>query len=366
MRVVFRCDASIEIGTGHVMRCLTLAEHLRADGASVVFVSREFDGHLCEIIGNKQFKCFRLPQPEPQSSNQFTDEYALWLGVPWREDAEQTAASLRSEQGDVDWLVVDHYGLGKDWEEFLRPQVGAIMVIDDLANRPYDCDILLDQNLYPESETRYNGLVAGACQFLLGPDYAMLRPQFAKVREKMPRRDGSIQRILIFMGGADPSNQTRKAVEAVLGLNDISADVIVGRSNPNASTIMEMCNRSDRIECHQGVDNVAKLMATADLAIGAAGTTTWERCSVGLPTLLISIANNQTELAQFVQEAGFAHCLGLARDVTPEQIAGSIRRLMTSPEVVRSMSHRAMELVDGQGCARVAAQMKQKMRESIA
>ncbi|MCK4633117.1 MAG: UDP-2,4-diacetamido-2,4,6-trideoxy-beta-L-altropyranose hydrolase, partial [candidate division Zixibacteria bacterium] len=241
MRVVIRCDASIEIGTGHVMRCLTLAEQLRADGASVAFVSREFDGHLCEIIGNKQFMCFRLPKPGQQFSDQFADEYARWLAVPWREDAEQTAASLRSETGETGWLVVDHYGLGKDWEEFLRPQVGAIMVIDDLANRPHDCDMLLDQNLHPKSETRYNGLVAGTCELLLGPNYAMLRPQFAQVREKMLKRDGSIQRILIFMGGADPFNHTSKAVEAVLGLSDLSADVIVGRSNPNASAIIEMC-----------------------------------------------------------------------------------------------------------------------------
>ena len=181
MRVVFRADASVTIGTGHVMRCLTLAEALRKAGAEVAFVCRELDGNLAGLIEARGFDVHVLPPLEPPT------DPLTWTAAHWHEDAAQTASFLKTR---ADWLVVDHFALEHRWEKEMREHANRLMVIDDLADRVHDCDLLLDQN-YLQEPARYDTLVPAHCRKLLGPAYALLRDEFRRAREAWPREDRS-------------------------------------------------------------------------------------------------------------------------------------------------------------------------------
>ena len=232
MKSIIRTDASVQIGTGHhVMRYLTLADELREHGAGAIFVCREFDGNLCGYIEEKGYIVHRLPVPNKQKHNiEGNLKHAAWLGTDWHTDARQVEEIIKDLDTALDWLVVDHYALDERWEGYLRPNVKKIMVIDDLADRVHDCDLLLDQNFYENLESRYDGLVPAWCKKLLGPKYALLRPEFREARRNLRKRDGHVKRIMIFFGGSDPTNETTKVLEAIRMLNrpDIATDVMVG------------------------------------------------------------------------------------------------------------------------------------------
>ena len=175
MNVVIRTDASLAIGAGHVMRCLSLADGLRSTGASVHFVCRLHDGHLCKLIQRRGYGVHSLAKPSPSIKMDASSNYLSWLGANCRKDAAETIAVIDSFGSRPDWLIVDHYALSSDWEKCVRASVRRVMVIDDLADRKHDCDLLLDQNLYDDPDTRYAGIVPEHCQLLIGPRFALLR-----------------------------------------------------------------------------------------------------------------------------------------------------------------------------------------------
>lgn len=347
----FRVDSSIQMGTGHLMRCLTLADALRKKESNVSFICRELPGNICDLIEKKGFKVYRLPYATVKyhSANQ-SSGYAQWLGVSWKEDAEQTMAVLAKEERVIDWLIIDHYALDKQWETLIRPFVGKIMVIDDLADRPHNCDLLLDQNLYEDIETRYEGLVPNHCQLLLGPRYALLRQEFIDARKNLRERDGSIKNILIFFGGVDPTNETLKALEAIQLLNrpDIAIDVVVGESNPHKDKIEDVCSAMPNAHYHCQVDSMAQLMANADLAIGGGGTTTWERCLLALPAIVLVIAENQMETTKAVAKAGAICNLGWSRLVSIEKLMAAIKKVLENKYQIREMGKKALSLMGAQ------------------
>ena len=227
------------------------------------------------------------------------------------------------------------------------------MVIDDLADRPHDCDLLLDQNLYEGLERRYDGLVPDHCERLLGPRYALLRPEFAAARKTLRHRDGRVRRILVFFGGSDLSNETAKALEAIRLLNrtDIAVDVVVGVSNPKGDQIREICRGMPNIHFHLQVENMAELMALADLAIGAGGTTTWERCCLGLPSLVLVLADNQREVVEVMTDAGAMRNVGWHADVTSSGLAEVLQMALTSPDYLNAMSERSFAIMGGRDAA---------------
>jgi len=362
MRVAFRADASVQIGSGHVMRCLSLADALRARGAEAYFVGRALPGHLGALIRERGYDLALLPAPAPPapSVEEEGDEapaHAQWLGVPWPQDAAQTAQALQAA-GDFDWLVVDHYAVDARWENSLRRTGRSTLVIDDLADRPHDCDLLLDVNLQ-EPEGRYAGLVPAWCRQLLGPAYALLRPQFAAARPAPARRDGRVARLLIFFGGSDHDNLTGRALTALgrLGRDDLAVDVVLGASNPRRSELEALCASLKSVTCHFNVADMAALMAAADLAIGAAGVTTWERACLGLPALVVTIAANQRPTAACAARRGILTWLGDASEVTAATLAEAVRVALAAPATLLAQSRRGMDVVDGGGTARVAAAM---------
>ena len=324
--VAIRVDSSEQIGSGHLMRCLTLAQQLRKKSAEVHFICRDLVGSLHDLVYEHGFQLHLLPRHEV---NPALTGYAAWLTVPQMVDAEETGTILHQIQ-PVERLVVDNYALDAAWEQKMRPFVREIFVIDDLANRPHDCDVLLDQNYYQAMQSRYNGLVPETCKLLLGPAHALLREEFYAAREHLRERDGTLRRILVFYGGGDATRETEKAIYALLqlDLSSVDVDVIVGGANAHRTEIEDLCVRHDFLHYHCQVSNIAELMANADLCLGAGGTTTWERCFLGLPAIVTAIAENQYAVCQACHDAGLIHYLGTAEEVTKENLKSAVLALM--------------------------------------
>lgn len=340
MNIVFRVDASIIIGTGHVMRCITLADLMREKSAQVFFVCASLEGNLNDLIMKKGYRLFSF-----STIDFYSTEINTW---DWQSDAVTTFDVIHSEKVVVDWLIIDHYGLDHRWEQKLQEYSKKIMVIDDLANREHDCDLLLDQNYYKNKNERYDGLVSPTCKRFLGPEYALLRTEFWEIGQAKIDRDGRVRRILVFFSGSDPTNETLKALDALMQIDRsmLHIDVVVGQSNPNREDIRLRCEELSDVYYHCQVENIAEMMANADLAIGAGGVTMWERCYLGLPAITIIIADNQRETTEAVAEYGAIWNLGWHELVTSRNIADTINKAINSPLNIQEMSKRALQLLN--------------------
>lgn len=352
MRVAFRVDGSKEIGTGHIVRCLTLADQLSREGHACQFVLRAHRGAPASLIEGRGYPCALLPEPDGLGCDELAHSH--WLGTSQARDAKETREAL---DGPVDWLVVDHYALDHRWHSGLRTTTGHILVVDDIADRVHDCDLLLDQNLQ-DGRDRYAGLIPAGCQSLLGPRYALLRPCFAELRAKASaiRREGAV---LVYFGGVDAHGATLTALDAVAKaeLGNRRIDVVAGDLNPHRPAIIEWCQRRDRAFFHGSGTDMAALMAEASLAIGAAGATTWERCCFGLPTILVTIAENQRAGAAALARTGGAIWVGDQADVSAATLAAVLRTLVAAPHLAEVVADRAARLVDGDGARRVTRAM---------
>lgn len=327
-------------------------------GGESVFVCKDHAGHLSDLISRKGFVVHRLPvalEPPSVTNELPTSVYAPWLGGNWSDDAQQTRAAI-GRSGPVDWVVVDHYAVDYQWEQVVRDSCGQMMVIDDLANRRHDCDLLLDQNLGRKPED-YDGLVPCDARKLLGPTFALLRPEFAQLREySLTRRaQPRLDRLLIAMGGVDRDNITGKVLDAIDGCGlplDGGVTVVLGAHAPWLAQVREQAiGLRMRTTVLSGVDHMAQLMADSDLAIGAMGGTSWERCCLGLPAVAFVLAENQRPGALALQEAAAAV---LVDDV------GQVRELVDSwranggaSSALLQMSMAGRAVVDGHGTTRV-------------
>ena len=325
MNVAFRTDSSSIIGSGHLMRCLTLAKQLKKQyNAEVFFICRNLQGNLSHLVEDAGFRLVLLPKAD---KNVALNGYEAWLTVPEMVDANETCTIIERFGKSVDRLVVDSYAITAMWEKRLRPLTKEIFVIDDLANRPHDCDILLDQNEYLDKETRYKGLVPDKCKLLLGYKHVLLRDEFYEAKKTMRRRDGRIRNILVFYGGSDPTNETMKALKALseIKLSGITVNVIVGGSNAHKDEVAEFCKQYEGFNYFCQVNNMAEMMAKADLALGAGGTTTWERLFLELPSIVTAIADNQVQIAEDCDKAGLVTYIGTANEVKRKDILIAVR-----------------------------------------
>jgi UDP-2,4-diacetamido-2,4,6-trideoxy-beta-L-altropyranose hydrolase len=338
-----RLDSSEQIGSGHLTRCLALAEGLREQGANVVFASRASVGNLLALVERAEFRVLPVPDspcdPDPSGNK----------------DATTFMAGADAMGGKPDWLVIDHYGIGRMWETQMRPYVRSIAVIDDLADREHECDVLIDANFHPDSVNRYADKLPAHCVQLLGPKYALLRGEFLQERAHLQNRTGlvrriqaqrvqaqrmlaqpilaqriQIQRILVFFGGVDLSNQTLKALGAIASLDrrEIATDVVVGATNPHRGSVQEFCATHPDFAFHCQTAEMAMLMGQADLAIGAGGTTMWERCAMGLPSLVVTVAENQVPSTAAMACEGLLRYLGSSTEVSQSMIAHALLGLL--------------------------------------
>lgn len=281
-KVIIRTDASTKIGSGHVMRCLTIGKKLKKYDIQVKFWMENLPGNLIEYVKQEGFDNI-----------------------------------LQEENSDL--YIIDHYDIDEKWEKSIIPFTKHIMVIDDLANRKHICELLIDQNAVPNFEKRYENLVSKDCKKLLGPKYLILRDEFIETRKKVNSRNSKVERLLIFMGGSDPTNETLKILQALSEVNFKikCVDVVVGNSNINRKIIEDIClERGYKFHCQ--IDYMAQLMKEADFSIGSGGITAWERCFVGLPSSSTIVAENQIESTEYAADLGAVINLGWHERVTVE------------------------------------------------
>lgn len=325
MKVAIRADASVAIGTGHIMRCLTLAEELRTRGVKVKFYCVPCEGNLVAHIRKKGYECIELG----------------------------TADADIDDSGD--WLIVDHYQLDCAWETRMGEYFKRLLVIDDFVNRKHKCDILLNQNVSNIAEVEPQN-VKTRC--LCGPQYALLRKEFLEMRRQIllggafKRQDN---RAFIFFGGSDPTQETLKLVKALIADPEekLYFDILVGKTNPDLISLKTMTEGITNIalQCHS--ESVAQLMARASVGVGSAGSTTWERLCVGLPSVLVMVADNQQTIVETVSNMQCAVYLGKSENVSGTDFLNAIKNLMQHSNMCEEMRKSGMELVDGLGCQRV-------------
>ena len=372
LHIAFRADASVEIGSGHVMRCLTLADALAEVGARCHFICRDLPGQMVHHISAKGHAVTLLPAPTADQTERVLSAtpvppHAAWAGVPLDDDIAQSRAVLAKLVPDR--VVVDHYALDARWETQAPPRGTPVMVIDDLADRQHHSDILLDQNLGRQAED-YRGLVPSHCKLLIGPHYALLRPEFARLREtSLARRQArKIQNLLITLGGTDKDNATGAVLETISSIalpTDLKITVVMGQNAPWLEAVnaqAETMPRPTRVLC--GVSNMAELMTDADVCIGAAGSTSWERCALGLPTLLLVLADNQCSGAEALVKSGAAMLLG---DIHKSSFEISVlaKAFFTIQEdtYLENMAKMAATISDGMGRSRCVKKIKKKQVE---
>lgn len=335
VRAVFRADASVALGAGHVMRCLSLGDVLSRMGWEVAFACRAGTEETVSLL-----------------------ERSAHVVLALDGDAAAEARSLAGRwPAGCDLLVVDHYGRDAEFEAACRPWARRILAIDDLAGRPHECDILLDQTP-GRGPDDYRRFVPRACRLLMGPDYAPVRPEFFAMRRPALLRTGDrrIRRVLVAPGATDPDNVAARVLDGIAASGcAVEVDVVLGAAAPHLAEVRRLAAQGRMpVRLHVDTADMAALMAQADVAIGAAGTSSWERCCLGLPALLIIMADNQRDNARALVDAGAARLLGWSSALRAETVAASLRGLVDEPAVCSRMSEAAARLCDGRGAMRVA------------
>ncbi|THF80778.1 UDP-2,4-diacetamido-2,4,6-trideoxy-beta-L-altropyranose hydrolase [Cohnella fermenti] len=353
-RVVFRADASSEIGSGHTMRCLIVADRLSKEGAECFFLCKPLAGHMGGYLASRGYRVLWLAGDEPTTE------------ASWEKDAEDCRTVLEEEGVAPDWLVIDHYGLDYRWEEAVLEGCGRprLLVIDDLANRCHEADLLLDQNVLPNLESRYDGLVPERCVKLLGPRYLLLRPDFYEPRHRR-ERDGKLGRLLVFFGGSDPTEETSKALSAIECMGDdrlFHVEVIVGASNPRLASLRNRCEALHNLKLHVQVENMAERIAEADFALGAGGVAMWERCFLGLPSAVAIAADNQRDSVEEAARLGAVWNAGHHGNIDAATYTGLLRRAQASPGDLIRMAEQAQRVTRSQDAAHRSDPILEAMR----
>ncbi|TBL67776.1 UDP-2,4-diacetamido-2,4,6-trideoxy-beta-L-altropyranose hydrolase [Paenibacillus thalictri] len=340
-KLVVRTDASSSIGSGHIMRCLVAAKEFQKQNYDVIFVTNGDIGlALEELIQKSKMELRKLPKAEK-------DSLVIWNDFFIEKDLQLFLDAIHDIKAHI--IIVDHYKLNKIWEEKAKLFTNCLFVIDDLANREHRCNYLLDQNYYyNKPESRYNSLININCKLLLGPKYSLLREEFYKLRATSSTRLRGVplKKILVFFGGSDPTNETSKVVDALLNHKiKFDVDVVIGGANKNYFNIVAQYKFYPNVKIYYNISNVAQIMSQNDISIGAGGTTTWERCILGLPSIIICIAENQIGISSEIDQHGAAINLGWHKDVGTKDIIRCLDELILTPQKIEIMSSKSLELM---------------------
>lgn len=349
MKFCFRADASLYIGSGHVIRCLTVADALAKHGHESYFICRSHQGNLIDFVRQRGYVVHALSEVLFNTTSELS-EYQRWLGVTEQRDAQETLTFLT--EWPVDWVIVDHYGLSAVWQQIVRQQVSRIVAIDDLANRQHDADIILDCGL-ANTPSDYAKLNQCAAHYLMGPRYALLRPEFRTKRlwiEQHPKTyNHNNLRILVNLGGIDKDNLTGTVLDTLsnnLQQQRLFVTVVMGINAPWKESVMQQAKKlpfSNNILIN--ASNMADLMIEHDLAIGAAGSTAWERCCLGLPTIMICMADNQRMIAKYLHDLGVA--ISLDQTEIHDKLLWALQQF--DQERLQLMHQKALSVTDGIG-----------------
>jgi UDP-2,4-diacetamido-2,4,6-trideoxy-beta-L-altropyranose hydrolase len=343
VNIIFRVDAYHSIGSGHLIRCLNLADELN-DFNNIWFITIASD-YFVELINQRGYKALVIDRSSQKK------EYKR---IDYNQDASRTIQIIKEHRINVDTLIVDNYALDNKWEKQLRSVTKKIVVIDDLANRKHLCDLLLDQNLVKNMDTRYKHLIKKNTELLLGPKYVILGKEYSLQRKNISIRSNDIKRVLISFGGVDEFNFTGKLVEYLSGIKfkDIQFEVAVTDSFIFLEDLLTRSNQKN-IKIHRNIDSLASLMRKCDIAIGAGGTTTWERLSLALPSIVITIADNQLESAKLLSKMELINWIGHHSSLKNHWLS-DVGELLISNKRNSKMSKESFSIVSGLGSKEVA------------
>ncbi|GGI82105.1 UDP-2,4-diacetamido-2,4,6-trideoxy-beta-L-altropyranose hydrolase [Legionella impletisoli] len=364
MRFLFRTDSSLNIGSGHIMRCLTLANELKKYGADISFVCRNHKGNLINKVETAGYRVYRLKSYT--SENYSGNDYSLWLGVTQEEDAHEILSVIGKKY--FDWVIVDHYAIDEIWERMIRQRARKIMVIDDLANRKHDCDFLLDQNYFgAKTPKRYNHLVSPTCHKLLGPRYALLQPEYKYFRKRLNPHNGTVKTILIFFGGSDKKNLTEIVLNALNcdELKEIKVNVVIGSNYCYPEKIRRLVSTRANTFLFRNLSTLAHLIKSSDLMIGAGGATTWERMCLGIPTVASIISENQKEMTLALSNETLQISVNDPFDMSVNDWKELIGGMIRQPFLIQTFSNQSKKYVDGHGVERVISFIYKNAPKSI-
>lgn len=361
MNIVIRADSGVEIGTGHVMRCMTLAKALREEGHAIVFVCKEHDGNIASYLDKEGFPVYLLPLDQEGDG---TLEHSKWLGGCQHIDAQQAiAVSTKHFEKVPDLVIVDHYGIDGTWHKIAKSYSNTIkiFVIDDLADRNHECDYLLDQT-FMRLDSDYLSRVPKHCKLMLGARFALLRPEFVR-RSSLAKDvrssgcDDAAKRVLVMMGGTDHLNVTAKVLHAICEETTIAKiTVVLGPTAPHRHEIEQTFGADNRFALLSGVSNVAELMLEHDVCFGAAGTASWERCAMGLPSILVAFASNQTTILSMLDKFGAVSVFEL--DANASKIKERLNQTFDTNTYTK-MVESCFKVTDGLGTQRVVGVLTQ-------
>jgi UDP-2,4-diacetamido-2,4,6-trideoxy-beta-L-altropyranose hydrolase len=336
MHIAFRVDSSYAIGTGHLIRCLTLASALRARGAICTFICRDLPGSLSHLVLEHGFGLRRLPAVVVPVAAEL--EHIAWLQASVEQDQWETRLALSDQQWD--WLVVDHYGVDEKWECGLRPHCKQILVLDDLADRTHDCDLLWDPGAEPDRKERHAQAVPSHGMLLTGPTYAILRPEFDAQRASLPPMPERIypKHLLVMFGGNDTDGHTLEAVQVLRcsAAAGTPVDVVVSTINQDQERLRSFCLEHDNFKLHVASTRVAALLAQADLVIASGGGATWERLYLRRPALLKIVAENQRKPLEYMAGAGYFGLYDSAADLQRQLQTIITEGVAVPPDIVRN------------------------------
>ena len=358
--VAFRTDASIQIGTGHVMRCLTLADSLRNRDAVCHFICRTQAGDLIDFIRRSGYRVHPLPEicEPPEDIKAPTGlAHAAWLRTDQTTDALESGHIIDKLKPDL--LIVDHYAIDASWEGIVRTRSRTLMIIDDLADRNHDCDLLLDHNLGANAAS-YEKLVPPGCIKLIGADYALLRPEFAELRDASlkRRKKPRLRSLLISMGGIDKDNTTATVLTALKDCPvppDCRITVVLGAGCPWMAQVRQLASQLPwDTAILNNTDEMAKIMSQSDLAIGAGGVTGLERACLGLPSIMLETADNQRPFLAAFENRGLAVTAPNFEYLTENEKLVTIKRLFRKALNSENIPKSIISACDGLGSERVA------------
>ncbi len=344
--VLFRVDSSPIIGYGHVSRCLTLANKMRELDYTCIFVCRSFfHSQINDILHNgyEVVSLEALTEPQPEDKTCLS-----WLGDDTGRDAYEFSRIVESlGKNNIYRIIIDHYAIDTHWEQTIGlPH--KLVVIDDLANRPHICSLLIDQN-YGKQKEDYIALVAKWTKLLIGSRYCLLRPEFSK---KYHRKVNKKPIVLIVMGGTDPHNMSLYVIDALKSLaDDITIKILIGPKCPHIPLLKVETAKANNITLEIDCKNIAQLFSVSTLSIGAVGGSIWERFSMGLPSICITTAQNQINAAHKLHDDGLIDYLGHHNSVHKTQILASVQRFLSGNS--RLQGKDISTVCDGLGTERV-------------
>ena len=332
-----RVDSSPEIGIGHMMRCLTLAQELKNNFDKIIFLTQKDSGNFIGTIMKNEFEVIFIPTTN--------------------NDPNIIKNLITAYSENKNFLLIDHYDIDTNFESSLKNIFERIFVIDDLANRKHDCDLLIDQNYYRDLNQRYEKLIQNGTIALLGPKYAIIRPEFRTINKKVIKKNSQIKKILVSFGGSDPTNECKKALDALCSIENSKFEIVVvaGIYNHKFEQLKKLYEKYSNIKIYRHVNDLSRLMLNSDLFIGAGGTTTWERFYMGLPSIVTIISDDQRESIEFLSDMGHIINLGLAKNVTSKTYAQTLQK--PNSDLIYNMSLHNQKLVDGNGSNRIKKQI---------